>query len=43
MKKMISLVSAAVMTASLLLPQTMAFSAAAQEDGDALILSLIHI
>ncbi|MFR3811744.1 MAG: hypothetical protein ACLTXT_04550 [Ruminococcus callidus] len=35
--KMISLVSAAVMTASLLLPQTMAFSAAAQEDGDALI------
>lgn len=37
MKKMISLVSAAVMTASLLLPQTLAFSAAAQEDGDALI------
>ena len=34
---MISLVSAAVMTASLLLPQTLAFSAAAQEDGDALI------
>ena len=33
MKKMISLVSAAVMTASLLLPQTLAFSAAAQEDG----------